>query len=82
MAALKRFHPRHPLISRALEDLTGALERLRRQEEEQRRNEAERLAREQLAREQQVVSLREAARSHIGRQQFVEALGHFATRGN
>ena len=69
VAALERFRPPHPLVSRALGDLTTDLERLRRQDEERRRREAE-----QRAREQEVVSLRDAARSHIERQQFVEAL--------
>ena len=70
VAALERFHPPHPLVSRALAELSTDLARLERHEQQRKRKEAER-----LAREQEVASLLDTARSCIERQQFVEALG-------
>ena len=70
VTALERFRPPHPAVTRALTGLKAEIERARRHEEEQRRLEAMR-----VAREQEIASGLDAARTHIRRRQFVEAKG-------
>ena len=70
VAALEHFTPPHPVVSRALAGLKAEIDVFRRREEEQRR-----LAAARAAREREIASELDAARTHIGRQQFVEAIG-------